>query len=73
MHKNKSHAHNPNMPMPSTVQLQQTNIRMPGRNQIAHAEVNGTGESAKVLNYVTERKTKTYGHRGISASKIVVV
>jgi hypothetical protein len=46
------------MPMPSTGPLQQINVRMPGRNQIAHAEVNGTGDSAKVLNFVTECKTK---------------
>lgn len=66
------HTHNSNIPMPSAGPLQQKNVRMPGRNRIAHAEVNGTGDSVKVLNFVTERKTKTSGHRGIFAPKIVI-
>jgi hypothetical protein len=46
---------------------------MPGRNQIARAEVNGNGDGAKVLNSVTERKKKTYSRRGISVPKVAAV
>jgi hypothetical protein len=61
-----------NMHVSSTGQLQQINVRMPGRNQIAHeevngtregAEVNGTREGAEVLKLLIEGKTKTYGCR----------